>query len=195
MATDEMEPINGSITLNTKIMTPRGFGSTCYEGISEVVRIWIQGDFVIIWSCSEKNRKDNIGILFLVYTPRENYKYRNDRKAFKSLLAEYKVFASKFLNEPILKMISWDEDPRLDACEKLNPYGTCVNNVTFGGGKTIFKNPPVIRSGGSVKKPEMKTSNVNDASYEDQRRGMLLCVLIVFLFYIPLIGIEVRFLQ
>lgn len=192
MATDKMEPVDGSITLNTKIMTSTGFGSTCYEAISEVVRIWIEGNFVIIWSCREEDHKDNIGILFLVYTPRENYKYHNNQKASKDLLKEYKTFAGKFLTEPYLKMISWDKDPGLDICEPLNPYGTCVNKVSTGSGKSIYNK-------GTVKKPEESaseehSSGVKDPSKEDNR-GVLFCGLIVILVYLPLIVIEVQFLK
>lgn len=87
--------------------------SKCYDLLHEDVRIWLDGDFVIIWSCRENSMLDHEEALILVALHKDPlYSFYGHSKEYLQMMKSLNGTVRKYLQEPLLNKINWA--PELD---------------------------------------------------------------------------------
>lgn len=115
-----VEKNNNSISLETEIFETVNESNDivrkkCHKKIRENIRIWIEGDFIIIWSCinGSKSRDHDEAAIFLVNRPADNSTSFVDRfyltypDKVEEMIKRLKTAARKYLSLPLLEKIQW----------------------------------------------------------------------------------------
>lgn len=128
-----LDSSNQSISLDTlvyeiNIINSKDYPMKCITPIKENIRVWVDGDFVIIYSCinSTKTNHHDEAVILLVSQPKdidyfvERYYYVYPEKV-EEMLKDLKMVAKKYLSGALLAMLEW---PRNISFEYLtyNPY-------------------------------------------------------------------------
>lgn len=86
--------------------------SACYPPFNLTVRTWVDGEFVIIWSCEEKLRiVHDEALIVVALHDSQVAKYLKQKKGYLEMMQKLNETARKYLNTPLLDMIQWTQEP------------------------------------------------------------------------------------
>lgn len=102
----------------------------CHPPLNITVRTWVDGDFLLIWSCEENLSIDHDEALMVVAT-HEN-RLDSHHKNVNGYLEMMKILnktARKYLKAPLLEKIPWTQEPDFSQSPiDVDPF-PCSNNV------------------------------------------------------------------
>lgn len=99
--------------------------------ISEVnVRIWFDGEFVIIWSCRDNNYIDHEeAVLMVAYHDSYNISYHGQVTEYSKMMKRLKNVAQKYLKEDLLNKIQWTQEPDFGQSTEHIEKVVCTNDT------------------------------------------------------------------
>lgn len=106
----------------------------CHKQIKEDIRIWIDGEYVIIWSCKNGPQTHDEAVI-LLGSPKRKFDFgvtTENQTAFEWNIRGLKTTSSKYLTKEFLSTIDWPKVPGI--CEpNYNPYKCPLANFQYKG--------------------------------------------------------------
>lgn len=104
--------LNGEwITLNSSIQieaTSEQFEpNPCYPAIEEDVKLWVDGDFMFLWTCRNTTHETHDEAVMIIAVTYNYYDYYRNRSLVEGILSNLQVTARKYLSPDLLSQIDW----------------------------------------------------------------------------------------
>lgn len=110
-----IDPLAESITTESSIFSPIDPDSRipCHKVIKEDIKIWMDGEFIIVWSCINQPKMYDEAVLILAYPQRKfRFDYNTDgQDPFKKMIQDLKSITGKYLKKKFKELIKWPETP------------------------------------------------------------------------------------
>lgn len=102
---------NGILTLNSSVsyydIRHRNVPSPCYKSISEETKIWIDGSFLLLYSCENFNVSHDEAVMMISLKP-DFYADDIDKNVTIEILNQLQIMARRYLSETLLSHIDWN---------------------------------------------------------------------------------------
>lgn len=112
----DFEYPTNSFYLESDIYVRRGDKEDCSKTITHLSRMWIDGEFIFLWSCTDTTTSGGHGEAVMIIGPKDVLNRNDFEKNIKSM----KATSGKYLTVPLVQAIDWtyinwsDKYDRLD---------------------------------------------------------------------------------